>query len=71
MSKTDDGGQAFPVTETEWHRMGEGMSIRDWFAGQAIMGILAFPRRDINNLTACQQSYQIADAMIAERNKQR
>lgn len=72
-----DGGQAFPSSHHPEHGYGavaslvEGMSLRDYFAGQALMGILAFPRREISTLAVCQQSYQIADALIAERNKPR
>lgn len=68
-----NSGSAFPIVipGEESCVTEQGLSIRDWFAGQALMGILAFPRRDINNLIICEQSYQIADAMIVERNKQR
>ncbi len=49
MSAKDNGGQAFPCSvihyneekvEAEWIREG-GMSLRDWFAGQACAGFRA------------------------------
>lgn len=66
-----NGGPAFPQP---WHPdMGwaprespAGMSLRDWFAGQALAGMLA---KD-DNLTyeqAAQFAYCQADAMIAAR----
>ena len=33
----DDGGPAFPV-----HGGRDGMSLRDWFAGMAVEGMLSF-----------------------------
>ena len=61
----DDGGQAFPGVQTD------GMSLRDYFAGQALAGQLAsfgpddFPNPD--GLAAL--AYCIADAVLAERSK--
>lgn len=34
MSRPDDGGQAFPIPESEWDNRSEGMTLRDWFAGE-------------------------------------
>lgn len=41
MSNIDDGGPAFPMMERlgEYAKSGGGVSIRDWFAGQALAGI--------------------------------
>jgi hypothetical protein len=55
----------------------EGMSLRDWFAGQALNGMLAHSTRYRPLPTASQnwheaiseEAYQIADAMLAEREK--
>ena len=38
MSKTNDGGQAFPVHPGQIQEM-NGMSLRDWFAGQIAGGM--------------------------------
>jgi 5,10-methylenetetrahydrofolate reductase len=37
--KIEDGGAAFPITSPYNGRA--GMSLRDWFAGQALAGLLA------------------------------
>ena len=69
----DDGGGAFPVG---YHPEGNsadqpGMSLRDWFAGQALQGMMANPillsadgEFRETNFAMC---YQCADAMIAAR----
>ena len=47
MSKIDNGGQAFP-SPSVWagSPKEDGMSLRDWFAGQALIGFLAAGRGD-------------------------
>lgn len=48
-----------------------GMTLRDWFAGQALAG--SWPAPINNNFTtpaaAARAAYKIADAMLAEREK--
>ncbi len=63
-----DGGPAFPVPDLAWLN-GLGMSLRDWFAGQAIIGLAEINVRATgfdSNLWA-KNAYRIADAMLAER----
>ena len=82
MSERKDGGAAFPDLRNEIYGTGErvyynagGMSLRDWFAGQALAGVLAGTRtwkskKDAPVCTAdgyASVAYRIADAMIAER----
>ena len=55
----DDGGQAFPGVQTD------GMSLRDYFAGQAVAGLCATAR--LSEIE--RRAYAIADAMLAERSK--
>lgn len=76
MSDKNDGGPAFPLqamsapgSEITW-----GMSIRDWFAGQALAGMLAgFSKGERDGGPArfhesnCDTAYQIADAMLRAR----
>jgi len=84
----NDGGPAFPRLEREYDSMinhefwrtEKGMSLRNWFAGMALMGITTKPQPlegVVNkfNLTPCQAvaivAYDVADAMLIEREKQR
>lgn len=75
--KRDDGGQAFPVHSAIGAGEG-GMSLRDWFAGQAlpeafaeVVEANADGTASYNQIAAAAASgaYAIADAMLAERNK--
>ena len=80
MSK--DGGSAFPgqwmdfqpgtgeqVVREQW----AGMSLRDWFAGMSIAAINEnFAPTDDKDWASwvARCAYEVADAMIAERNKE-
>ena len=69
---TNDGGPAFPhfqFTETgkvEILPQG-GMSLRDWFAGQALAGMASRAPVGSKFSDYAMQAYFFADAMIAER----
>lgn len=72
---TKDGGPAFPTAEVrdldgnvKW-TPGWGMSLRDWFAGQALAGILADHTTNPTTDAAAGHAYRFADAMLAERAK--
>jgi hypothetical protein len=68
MSTRNDGGPAFPSGENGIYAMRSGMTLRDWFAGQVLAGLLAdgdFHSAD--GAAAC--AYEYADAMLAERDK--
>ncbi len=74
----DDGGPAFPLGLINLGGDGslalkEGMSLRDWFAGQALIGIMGLGviADDWEKLITghAANAYQIADAMLAERAK--
>lgn len=84
MSKKNDGGQAFPATgeyvEFDQEEMTErysgvhfespGMTIRDYFAGQALAGQVNYEGlegMDAKLVAGC--AYELADAMLAERDK--
>jgi hypothetical protein len=67
-----DGGPAFPRTVRNWNDHLEaldGMTLRDWFAGQALAGFTATMGEvdEPNWELLAQDCYQAADAMIAER----
>ena len=81
----NDGGAAFPESASGPYPNGEivpgrpGMSLRDWFAGQAMQseniaiaimvasGKVAMP--DNWNCDVAKGAYAIADAMLAERKR--
>ena len=80
--RVDDGGAAFPQSDLSGYGMGPsdgpqgGMSLRDWFAGQALAGLLAGGLGDTiphDDVTAGQQaadfSYGYADAMLRARKE--
>ena len=65
------GGTAFPGTDSQPNERGvyypvhhQGMSLRDWFAGQALEGhgYDGWGAQDI-----AEMAYEIADAMLAAR----
>jgi hypothetical protein len=70
---TDDGGQAFPVSGSEYNTAYFGMTLRDHFAAAALQGWLStLPEQvtepDIKNpIIMARLAYKIADAMIAAR----
>ena len=72
-----DGGPAFPVPTDVYHT-NLGMSLRDWFAGQALNGIVQdcmFERLipDGGGKTetdlAAERAYKMADAMLKARSQ--
>lgn len=59
-----DGGPAFPSD------LDEGMSLRDYFAGQVVATILNGTSKPLEMLShVAKTAYQMADAMLAERAK--
>ncbi|MBU8921287.1 MAG: hypothetical protein KOO63_05660 [Bacteroidales bacterium] len=84
MSDKIDGGPAFPsnhpmcALDKDGNRslVPEGMSLRDWFAGQALAGVMDSLYKDAKKAgvairpgNAAEASYRLADAMLAERKK--
>lgn len=80
-----DGGPAFPVLKSilqrqftsEPHRftydaeIDAGMTLRDWFAGQALAGFIACDDPVIAKMSCteiAERSYKFAAAMLAERS---
>ena len=64
-----DGGPAFPRQNDQHYQGEQGMSLRDWFAGMALGGYMVSDLA-VNGPLAAQMCYEIADAMIAERDKE-
>lgn len=86
MNEPNDGGMAFPCEQHEtldgtWNQTFDpGMSLRDWFAGMALQGLLSadIAKKANPKLPAwCEPedgelagvAYGVADAMIKARNK--
>lgn len=65
MSAINDGGPAFP--SLAHMSCPQGMSLRDWFAGQAAAGLASI--EDASNLKVAEWAYEVADAMLAARSK--
>ena len=83
----DDGGPAFPIPEQQFSdgvtivssQGAPGMSLRDWFAGQAISGLAPLfydSAPDADNPDGddpeqiARTAYLLADAMLAARKVQ-
>jgi hypothetical protein len=72
--KVNDGGCAFPIA----YKSGDdslhifyGMTLRDYFAGQAINGFVSTNNwlNDSDPLNIAKRAYRIADAMIEARGQ--
>ena len=70
MSQTNNGGPAFPSTDAKGF-VSDGMSLRDYFAGQALAGQSSIPRIAWSFKDIAEFAYEQADAMLAERQKER
>ena len=66
----NDGGPAFPRSSADHgsygHSEQDGMTLRDWFAGQALAGIINIMPNEPAK-AAAMAAYMYADAMIAAR----
>jgi len=73
MSTPNSGGAAFPCAGKDGmglHYLQKGMTLRDWFAGQALSGLMASPADTSNALEwAPEEAYAIADAMLDARER--
>lgn len=78
-TKIEDGGYAFPSTVRHWNDHldpdQKGMSLRDWFAGQALAGMASIALEDGDMPMGWgdmgKASYNAADAMLKARTKER
>jgi hypothetical protein len=64
------GGPAFPLrnTDPDDYIPFPGMTLRDYFAGQALIGMLA-AKGIYYDEVAVKNAYRYADAMLAERER--
>ena len=65
------GGPAFPQTYQKCEEHMVGMTLRDYFAAKAMLGILADPHRDMNYGydAIASYAYSLADAMLKAREQ--
>jgi hypothetical protein len=70
----NDGGPAFPMPSGPEPRVestthyNEGMTLRDYFAGKALQGMIAScTKQNWKEEYAAKASYQLADAMLKAR----
>lgn len=79
MTKVNDGGPAFPITPENEMRadgwVGRGMTLRDYFAAQALAGLAGrkFRQGDAGEgyaEWAASMAYEFADALLAARGAQ-
>lgn len=67
-----DGGPAFPhQTSQAGYPLNNGMTLRDWFAGQALVGLLSSlgPDDPIRAEDYAALAYSLANAMLEARSK--
>jgi len=75
MSKYNNGGRAFPTPRDEYNEGNTGMSIRAYFAGQAMAGELASQSESTGEWgysgypELAKRCVAIADALIEELNR--
>lgn len=66
-NEINDGGPAFPFATIDGH-LCVGMTLRDYFAAQALSGMLGgAPGSHLRPDNAARVAYQYADAMVKER----
>lgn len=70
MRKAKDGGPAYPVPN-DGKEGDKGMSLRDYFAGQALVGNCSCDswRVDADYEQTAESAYKMADAMLKAREK--
>ena len=66
ITQKHDGGPAYPG-QSKAHAT-DGMSLRDYFAGQVIASVKAWHPADKQGKSAAVIAYEIADSMLAARS---
>lgn len=66
MAEIDRSGPAFPRSKD---CIDKGMSLRDWFAGQAVAGLAAKHGIEMGPNTTAITAYAYADALLEARKR--
>jgi len=61
--------QAFPSTEFSEGSYNRGMTLRDYFAGQCLIGVMTQHSLRFDPIDDANYCYKVADAMLEARNK--
>jgi hypothetical protein len=66
--------QKYPIDAGEPHHednnpLDRGMELRDYFAGQVIIGFLANPKTDYSSKLIVRLAYEVADEMMGAREQ--
>ena len=69
MNQLKYGGPAFPCLDSADAFLDSGMTLRDYFAGQAIIGLIINPKTLSEAVPFSARAYEIADNMLREREK--
>lgn len=70
MNNANGSMKAFPKAATAHDPGADGMTLRDWFAGQVVGAIITM-RTSRDDALVAERAYGIADALIAEALKPR
>lgn len=66
----EEGGPAFPFTKKAYSLDYPGMTVRDYFAAQALPGLVQRAALgEYNHAGIAELAYELADAMVVERSK--
>jgi hypothetical protein len=68
VSAKNNGGAAFPRGNAHC-ALQDGMSLRDYFAAQALAGYVDEEGNPYNESEIAEWCYKVADAMLAERSR--
>jgi len=73
VSNENNGGPAFPNVPDgagdKWQGWDQGMTLRDYFAAKAMQSVIVLNGRNIPAHASAYQAYEVADAMLKERDK--
>ena len=69
MSRVTELAEKYGITSNRNSKLREGISLRDHFAGLALPGLIVTKPDDVTLDLVAKAAYNVADAMMAERDK--